>query len=139
MHEEARDPALALPCELALARPVAAQPDLHIALGIDDAGLDEPVHRGAVRALDAEDLGAGVRVRVEMHEPDGTVRGRAGADVRLRDGVVRLQRVGRDDRRVAEVHDLQHLRGVDAGLEVRPRRTARRPDRSRTEARARAV
>src|SRR5206468_8459788 len=41
VHEEARDPALALPCELALARPVAAQPDLHTALGIADAGLDE--------------------------------------------------------------------------------------------------
>ena len=125
-------------------------------------GLDEPVHRRAVRVLDAEDLGAGVGVRVEVDEPDGAVRRRARADVRLRDRVVaaehdrhgagrdrladgaldrrvRPHRIGRDDRRVAEVDDAEDLRRVDAGLEVRAGRAARGADRARREARARPV
>ena len=68
-------PALALPVELALARPVAAQPDLHVAGGIDDALLDEPVHRRPVRALDAEDR----RRRCRCGRRSGRARaGRAG-------------------------------------------------------------
>ena len=48
----------------------------------------EPAHHRPVGALDAEDLGAGVGVRVEVHEAYGTVRGGAGARVRLGDRVV---------------------------------------------------
>ncbi len=51
------DPVLALPCELGLAGPVAAQPDLDVARSRDVPVADEPVHRRSVRELDAEDLG----------------------------------------------------------------------------------
>ena len=67
-------PCSRLPRELRLARPVAAQPDLHVALRVDDAVPHEPVHRRAVRDLDAEHLRARVGVRVEVDEADGTVR-----------------------------------------------------------------
>jgi hypothetical protein len=115
-----------------------------------------------VGKLDAEDLGARVGVRVEVDEADRAVRLRAGADVRLRDGVVaaehdrhdarcdrvadrvldrrmRLDRVGRGHGRVAEVDDAQDLRGVDAGLEVGARRAAGGADRTRREAGAGTV
>src|SRR4051812_26388680 len=49
VHEEARDPALALPRELALAGPVAAEADLHVPARVYDSVLDQPVHRRAVR------------------------------------------------------------------------------------------
>ena len=74
VHEEARYPALGLPAELGLARPVAAQPDLDVALGVDVPRLDEPVHRRPVRDLDAEDLGPGVGVSVEMDEAERAMR-----------------------------------------------------------------
>ena len=48
VHEERRDAVVALPAELRLARPVAAQPDLHVARGIDEPVAHEPVHRCAV-------------------------------------------------------------------------------------------
>ena len=41
--------------------------------------------------LGAEDLGAGVGVRVEVHEAHGTVRPDAGAHVRLGDRMVPTQ------------------------------------------------
>ena len=70
MHEEARDPVLALPRELALAGPVATQPDLDVAARVDVSVAHEPVHRRAVRDLDAEHLRSGVRMRVEVDERD---------------------------------------------------------------------
>ena len=105
-------------------------------------GLDEPVHYRPVGELDAEDLGAGVGVRVEVHEANGSVRGGAGAHVRLCDGVVtaddhrdrarrehlcdgRLYRgvgvygVRRQDWSVAEVNDAQLGDRVDCGLQFR--------------------
>ena len=73
VHEEARDPVLGLPGELVLARPVAAQADLDVARAVDVPVAHEPVHRRPVRDLDAEDLLAGVRVRVEVDERDRPV------------------------------------------------------------------
>src|SRR5206468_6560207 len=99
VRAEARDPLLGLPRKLGLAGPVAAQADLDVADGVDLAGLDEPEHRRAVGDLDAKDLAARVRVRVEAHEPDGTVAGRARADVRLGDRMVSPER-HRDQARV---------------------------------------
>ena len=56
MHEDRRDSLFLLPGELLLPGPVAAQTDLGVAPRIDVALLDQPVHRGPVRDLDAEDL-----------------------------------------------------------------------------------
>ena len=123
---------------------------------------DEPVHRRPVRDLDAEDLRARVRVRVEVDEADGSVSSGHGADVRLRDRVVaaeddgnragvhdlpdraldlRVRRlgVGGDDRRISEVDDPKLLEGVDLRFEMRSGRTARCADRARAEPRSRAV
>ena len=88
VHEERRDALLALPAELDLARPVAAEPDLRVATWIDVAVANEAVHRRPVRDLDAEHLRAGVRVRVEVDEPDRAVARGDGPDVRLGDRVV---------------------------------------------------
>ena len=68
--------------------PVAAQPDLRVAPRVDVPVLDEAAHYGPVRELDAEDLGAGVGVGIEVHQAHGPVRGGAGAHVRLGDRVV---------------------------------------------------
>ena len=84
VHEEARDPVLGLPGELGLARPVAAQADLDVAARVDVALLDEPVHRRPVRDLDAEDLGAGVGVGVEVDEADRAVAARRRRGCRAR-------------------------------------------------------
>ena len=158
VHEEARDPALALPGELRLVGPVAAQPDLDVARGVNVPLLDQPVHRRAVRDLDAPHLRAGVGVRVEVDEPDRAVTLGAGADVGLGDRVVAAEhdrdRAGvehladqlldrrvvalgarRAHRRVAEVDDAQRRERVDLGLEVAPGRQARCADRPRAEAR----
>ena len=70
VHEDRCDPLLGLPGELLLPGPVAAQPDLGVALRIDVALLDQPVHRRPVGDLDAEDLGAGVGVGVEVDQAD---------------------------------------------------------------------
>ena len=143
-------PCSRLPGELRLAGPVAAQADLHVARRVDVPGLDEPEHRRPVRELDAEDLAAGVGVRVEVDEADRPVARGDRADVRLGDRVVaaehdrqqrrrrttwptssldrrvRARRVGGQHGRVAEVDDPQLLEGVDLRLEVRPGRAARR-------------
>src|SRR4029079_10345311 len=87
VHEEAPDPALALPRELLLPWPVAPQPDLRISLRVDEPCLDELVHRRPVRELDAEDLGPGIRVRVEVDEADLAALG-ARANIGLGDRVV---------------------------------------------------
>ena len=162
VHEQRGDALLALPGELALTGPVAAQSDLHVAGGVHGALLDEPVHRRPVRARHAEDLGARVGVRVEVDQPDRAVLGGDGADVRLGDRVVaaedhrdrsggehlgdraldrRVARdgVGRQHRRIAEVDDAQGRKGVDARGQVAPGRAARGADRARPEARAGAV
>ena len=55
-----------------------------------------------MRDLDAEHLTARVGVRVEMHETEGTVTRRAGADVRLRDRVIASE----DDRNQAGVENV---------------------------------
>ena len=73
-----------LPRELLLGRPVAAQPDLRVARGVDVAGFDEAEHRRAVGALDAEHLGARVRVRVEVEDQ----RGRRAATARTFGSVI---------------------------------------------------
>ena len=142
--------------------PVPPQTDLHVALRVDRALLDESVHRRPVRDLDAEDLRARVRVRVEMDEADRPVLGRTGADVGLCDRVItaehdrdrtgrehlahggldcsmRARGVGGEHRRVAEVDHAQHLERVDLHLEMRAVRTARRADPTRAEPRSRPV
>ena len=126
------------------------------------AGLHEPVHRRAVRALDAEHLRAGVGVRVEVQQADGPAPCGDRAHVRLGDRVVAAEDdrdrarvddlpdhaldrrmrggcVGRDDGRVAVIDDPQDVERVDLRLEMRPRRAARRTDRARREAGAGSV
>src|SRR6185503_10306546 len=144
------------PGELPLAGPVAAQADLHVALRRNLAGFDQPEHRRPVRELDAEDLAAGVRVRVEVDEADRAPAGGDGANVGLGDRMVAaehdwqkprvtdladelldrrvaLHRVGGQHGSVAEVDDPQLLEGVDLRLEVWAGRARRRPDRARAE------
>ena len=162
VHEEARDAALGLPGEDVLAGPVAAQPDLDVALRRHQARLDELVHRRPVRLAHPEDLGARVRVGVEVDQPDRAVRrartparrdrdrviaaehdrDRAGGHHlahRLGDRAVRAHMVGGQHGRVAVVDDAQLRERVDPRLQVRPRRAARGPDGARGEARAGAV
>jgi hypothetical protein len=55
------------------------------------------------------------------------------------DLLVRPDGVGGQDGRVAEVDDAQSCERVDLRLEMRPRRAARRADRSRREARAGSI
>ena len=159
VHEDAGDPALGLPAELLLARPVAAQADLDVAGRVDVALLDQAPHRRPVRDLDPEDLGAGVGVGVEVDEADraAAVRG-AGADVGLGDAVVAAEddrdragiedladgaldrrvaggRVGGQDRGVAEVDDPQRREAVDPASRCGPggqlaARIARGPKRA---------
>ena len=147
--EQARDPVLGLPGELLLAGPVAAQADLGVAGAVELPAVDQPADERPVRALDAEHLGAGVRVRVEVDHPDRPVDRGDGAHGRLGDRVVAAEherdhaggehladgrldrgvrdaRVGRDHGRVAEVDDAQLGERVDLRLEVRARRAARR-------------
>ena len=62
------DAVLALPVELGRPGPVAAQPDLRVAPAGTLPRLDEPVHRRAVRDGDAEHLGPGVGVGVEVDQ-----------------------------------------------------------------------
>ena len=163
VHEEARDPALVLPGELLLAGPVAAQADLDVAARVDHAGLDEPVHRRAVRDLDAEDLAA--RCPCACRSGRGRAgRGRA-AQARMSGSAIEWSppsttgiapaattsptvrsiaacvrdRVRRQHRRVAVVDHPQHGHRVDLRLEVRAGRAARRADRARAEAGTRPV
>ena len=155
---------LVIPCSAchpnsSVAGPVAAQPDLHVAPRLDVAVSHEPVHRGSVRYLDAEDLPAGVGVRVEVDEGNGAVHRGDSFDVRLRDRVVAAEddrdrtgrnhlahgpldrrvtadRIRRNDGRVSEVDDAQLRHRVDLRLQVRPRRTTRAANRPRAEARS---
>jgi hypothetical protein len=144
-------------------RPVAAQTDLDVASRIDAALLDEPAHYRAVREPDAENFFAGVGVGVEVHQAKGTpVRGGAGSQVRLGDGVVSAQDhgqraggeylgdgrlyggvgaggVGGKDRGVAVIDYPQVIERVDRGFQVRSRRATRRPDGARRETRPRPV
>jgi hypothetical protein len=101
-------------------------------------------------------------VRVEVQQAERPAPGRDRAQRRLGDRVVAAQddrdcagvgdlpdrlldrgvgrlRVGRDHGRVSEVDRAQLPQGVDAGLEMRSRRAARRPDRTRPVARPGAV
>ena len=98
---------------------------------------------------------------VEVDQPELAVTLGTGADVGFGDGVVptkderdrpgvdhvaddaldrrvRGGTVGRDHRRVAEIHHPQRLERIDPGVEVHPSEAvARDPDRPRTQARAR--
>src|SRR5205085_4248479 len=110
----------------------------------------------------AEDLGAGIRVRVEVDEPERAVPPGTGANVGLGDRVVaaendrdrsrgddladraldRLVRSGGvsgEDRRVAVVDHPQLGHRVDVRLEVRPRRATRGPNRAWAEAGPRPI
>jgi hypothetical protein len=113
MHEEAGNAPLGLPGELCLPRPVAAQSYLGVALWVYMSGLDEPTHYRAVRELDAEDLGSGVGVRVEVDQAHGSVCGGAGAHVRLGDGMVPADD-HRDSARREHLCDGRLYRGVGA-------------------------
>jgi len=61
---------------------------------IDVAGFDQSEHRGSVRDGNAEDLPAGVGVRVERDEADRAVAGDARTDVGLGDRVVAAEHDG---------------------------------------------
>ena len=134
---------LAHPVEDVLRRPVSAQTDLDEVAPGDDAGLDEPAHRRAVRVQVSPLVVAGVRMCIEVHdaETSGRVRRRNGGrrrpgdgviaaddhrdDVALRDladaradrGVRRLGHAGQAHR-VAVVDDPQHLEWRDLELEM---------------------
>ena len=156
VHEEAGDPTLGLPGEHLLARPVAPQADLDVALRRHQTGLDQAVHRRAVGPLHPEDRGAGVGVAVEVDEPHRSVPQRTGTHVGLADRVIPAQHdrdgpggdhladglgdcpvrsagVAGQHWRVAEVDDPQLREGVDLRLQVRAGRAAGGPDRSRRE------
>ena len=115
-----------------------------------------------MRPLDAEHLAARVRMGVEMDEPERAVPCRQRLDLGLRHRVISTQHdwhhacihhfahdaldgrvtrdwVCRDHGRIAVINDPQLPEGVDPGFEMRSRRTARRPDRSRPEARPRTI
>ena len=131
VHEEARDATLALPGELALARPVASEPDLHVAPAVHVAVTDEAVHRRPVRDLDAEHLGSRVGVGVEVDEPERAVTRGDRPHVRLRDRVVSSEHHGKR----AGVDHLAHER-----LDRRVRPRVRRPgSRGRRRSRPRAA
>jgi len=101
VHEERRDPALALPLELGRPGPVPAQADLRVPRACHRAGLDEAEHRRPVRALDAEHLAARVGVRVEVDQADRTAASRDRRRAGLGDRVVAAERdrdgAGSDD------------------------------------------
>ena len=159
---------LVIPCSACqansrLARPVAAQADLHVAPRVDLAAVDEVADERPVRALDARRprrrcrcgcrsapcptgpcAAAHARTDgsvIEWSPPstNGSAPGREHlADGRLDRGV-RALRVGRDHGRVAEVDHAQLGERVDLRLEVRAGRDARRADRARRHASAGAV
>ena len=110
----------------------------------------------------AEDLAAGVGVRIEVHETNGAVLPDAGTHVGLGDGMVaaqdhrdgaggqhlfhhlpyggvRTDGIGGQDGRVAVVDHAQAGKRVHPGLELRSRWAARRPDGARRKARSRPV
>ena len=143
--------------------PVAAQADLGVAAAVDVARVDEPADERAVRELDAEHLGAGVGVGVEVHDADRAVRGGAGAHRRLGDRVVaaehdrhdagrehlrrrspRSRRASAPGRRGSPARRRSRRTRSSANastfdLEMRAGRAARAADRARREPRARAV
>ncbi len=162
MHEEARDPVLRLPRELALAGPVAPETDLHVARTVDVTVAHEPVHRRPVRDLDAEDLLAGIRMGVEVDEGDRPVHRRNRLDVGLGDRVVAAEddrdrarrddlpddsldrrviagRIGGHDGRVTEVDDAELRDRIEAGLQMRAWRAAGGANGARPEPGARPV
>ena len=114
-----------------------------------------------MRDLDAEDLLARIRMGVEVDESDRAVNRGDRLHVRLGDRVVAAEhdrdrarsddlpddaldrcvvsrRIRRHDRGVTEVDDAKLRDRIEARLEMRPGRTARRADRARPEPRARA-
>ena len=125
--------------------------------------LHEVVHRRAVGQLPAVQLGRGVRMRVEVDEPDRLPemararayvglgdrvvaaehdRQRAGGEHfgdRVLDGSVGANWIGRDDGRVPEVDDPEMVGPVDLRLEVVPRGRGRRSNRPRAEPRSREI
>ena len=74
VHEERGDPALALPGELRLARPVAAQADLHVAGGVDA----RPARRAGASACRASAAGRRPRWRCRYARRSGRARRRRG-------------------------------------------------------------
>ena len=162
VHEERRDALFALPAELGLAGPIAAQTDLDVARRIDMPVAHQPVHRRPVRDLDAEHGRPGVGVRVEVDERHGPVPLGTGGDVGLGDRVVaaehdrdqprvehltdclldrgvRAHGIGGQHGCVAVVDDAQLGERVDLRLEVRAGRAARRANRPRAVAGAGAI
>jgi hypothetical protein len=162
VHEDRGDPVSALPGEYLLARPVAAQTDLHISPRVDEPLFDERVERRPVRQLHAEALVAGVGMSVEVDHTDRPVGGRSRADLRLDDRVVaaehewqcargehladrlldramRGDRIGRQYRRVAVVDDLEHPERVDPSLQMRTGNGARLSNRPRSQAGSRPL
>ena len=98
--------------------------------------MDQPER--AVALGTGADVGLGDRVVPAKHQRD-----RPGVDHVADDALdrrVRGDRIGRDHRRVAEVHHPQRLERIDSGVEVHPAEAAARdPDRPRTEARPGSV
>ena len=145
---------LVIPCSrcqarLALAGPVATEADLHVAPGSTMAVRDEPVHRRAVRDLDAEDLrrpcpygcrsGRARRRRagprharmsgsaIEWSPPSTTGTAPASTTCRTSLDRARVPRgVGGDHRSVAEVDDAQESAQSTPRLQMRSGRAARR-------------
>ncbi len=82
-HEMPAHPLLAHPREDVGRRPVAPQADLHEVLSRNGSQLDEPSHRRPMRVQIAPETVAGIRVSVEVHDPE-TPRGVRCGDGRCR-------------------------------------------------------
>ena len=123
-------PCSRLPRELRLARPVAAQADLDVARAGRRARLDEPVHRRPVRDLDAEDLRAGVGVRVEVDEADRAVARGARRGCRARRSSGRRRARSGSRRRRATWPTVCSIASCERGGVGRERPARRRSRRS---------
>ena len=118
----------------------------------------EAVHRRPVRDLDAEDLLARIGMGVEVDESDRAVNRHDRLHVRLGDRMITAEhdrnrtrsddlpddaldrcmvsrRIRGHDRGVTEVDDAKLRDRIEARLQVRPGRTARRADGARPEPR----
>ena len=96
--------------------------------------MDQP--KQAVALGTGADVGLGDRVVPAEHQRDRPGVDRVADDAL--DRCVRGDRIGRDHRRIAEVHHPERLERIDPGVEVHPAEAvACDPDCQRTEARAR--
>ncbi len=102
--------------EILLAVQRSAGADVAERLGVEDAFLDGPAERRAVGVFGAEVGVPGVQVRVEVHQCDGAVSLRRGAEQRKGDGVVTADR--HQSGSVGRQRDRGGLDGLDGLVNV---------------------